>query len=140
MPVVISDASPIHYLALIEETQILQALANALPTWVEVRAISSPIDDSLSMLDRGEQEAITLALELQADALLIDENKGREAARLHGLRIIGTLRVLYDAAGLRLCDLREAFDKLQRTNFRASAALYDHFLELHRTRSGATSS
>jgi len=61
MPVVISDASPIHYLALIEETQILQALygsviiprkvfdeirkpntpaivksfADALPAWVE---------------------------------------------------------------------------------------------------------
>ena len=163
MPLIISDASPIHYLALIGETQILPALyakviipqkvydeirqpqtpaivrsfANALPAWVEVRAISSPIDESLLTLDREEQEAITLALEMKADALLIDESKGRDAARLHGLRIIGTMRVLYDAAGVGLCDLEKAFEKLRQTNFRASAALYKHFLELHSKRSVA---
>lgn len=87
MKVVISDASPIHYLALIEEVHLLRALfsrviipqkvfdeiqqpktpaavktfAASLPAWVEVRTISSPIDESLTALDRGEQEAITLA-------------------------------------------------------------------------------
>jgi hypothetical protein len=49
----------------------------------------------LSQLDSGEQEAITLALELQADALLIDELKGRKAAKQHGLKIVGVLGVLF---------------------------------------------
>lgn len=155
--VIISDTSPIHYLAQIEELHLLPALfgrviipqkvfdeiqqpktpdpvkafAASLPAWVEVRSISSPVDDSLASLDQGEQEAITLALELEADALLIDEVLGREAARLHGLHIIGTLRVLYDAARFGLCDLEQAFAKLQQTNFRASAMLYEHFLKLH---------
>ncbi len=160
MPLIISDASPIHYLTLIGETQILPALyarviipqkvyeeirrpqtplilrafADALPSWIEVCAISTQIDISLLTLDQGEQEAITLALELKADALLIDESKGRDAARLHGLQVIGTMRVLYDAAGLGLCELEKAFERLRQTNFRASDALYDHFLALHRKR------
>jgi predicted nucleic acid-binding protein len=157
MKVVISDASPLHYLALIEEEQLLPALfgrviipqkvfdelqqpktpevvknlAASLPSWLEVRAVSTPIDASLSHLDRGEQEAITLAIEIQADVLLIDETDGRDAAKLCGLRTMGTLRVLYDAAIRNLCDIQQAFDRLKQTNFRATENLYQHFQELY---------
>ena len=70
-----------------------------------------------------------LALEIQADTLLIDEAKGRDAAELCGLEIIGTLGILYTAADHGLCDLQEVFDRLQNTNFRATEALYQYFLQ-----------
>jgi len=75
------------------------------PEWLEVRTVSVPLDASLAFLDVGEREAIHLATELEADALIIDEPAGREAAKQQGLRVIGTLRVLYDAAEAGLCNL-----------------------------------
>ena len=48
-------------------------------------------------LDRGEAEAITLAIEMKADFLLIDERDGRAIARQAGLRVRGVLGVLLRA-------------------------------------------
>src|SRR5207237_11085 len=48
-------------------------------------------------LDPGEAEAIALALECNADLLLIDESDGREAAVGAGLRVRGALGVLRKA-------------------------------------------
>jgi uncharacterized protein len=79
----------------------VKTFVSSLPSWLEIRAVTTPIDASLSHLDQGEQEAITLALEIPAEALLINETKGRDAAELRGLRIIGTLGVLYSAADNR---------------------------------------
>jgi len=156
MIIIVSDASPVHYLALIGEIQVLPTLYERViippkvldelqqpntpksvkdfiassPSWLDVCTLTSLPDPSFADLDPGEREAITLALEINADALLIDDNDGREAARLHGLRVIGTLAVLYSAAEQGLCDLDKVFEKLKQTNFRASISLYDHFLNL----------
>ena len=48
-------------------------------------------------LDAGEAEAIALALEIEADLLLMDERLGRESARHFGLRYIGLIGVLIEA-------------------------------------------
>ena len=104
------------------------------PAWLEVRTVSVPLDASLVFLDVGEREAIRLATELEADALIIDEPEGREAARRQGLRVIGTLRVLYDAAEAGLCNLEQAYARLQQTNFRAHPNLYRAFLDMHAQR------
>jgi uncharacterized protein len=48
-------------------------------------------------LDSGESEAIALALEVGADALLIDESEGRRVARELGIATTGALGVLLQA-------------------------------------------
>ena len=48
-------------------------------------------------LDAGEAAAITLACQLKADVLLIDEKLGREAARRMGLSVAGALGELVHA-------------------------------------------
>jgi predicted nucleic acid-binding protein len=85
----------------------------------------------LASLDVGEREAISLAKEIRADALIIDEPDGREAAKRQGLRVIGTLRVLYDAAEAGLCELEQTYDDLQQTTFRAHPQLFRAFLDAH---------
>ncbi len=42
----------------------------------------------------GELEAITLAIQEKEKEILADDSKAREAARLNGLRPVGTLRVI----------------------------------------------
>ena len=48
-------------------------------------------------LDAGEAEAIALALEGEADLLLMDERLGRETARHLGLRYLGLVGALIEA-------------------------------------------
>ncbi len=49
-------------------------------------------------LDRGEAEAITLAINKKADWLIMDERKGRNIAKnVYGLNVIGTSGILLKA-------------------------------------------
>jgi predicted nucleic acid-binding protein len=157
MSVIISNTTPINYLVLIDQINVLrhlyahvmipQAVFGELqdegtpgkvkawvashPEWLEVRTVSAPLDPMLASLDVGEREAISLAKEIRADALIIDEPDGREAAKRQGLRVIGTLRVLYDAAEAGLCELEQTYDDLQQTTFRAHPQLFRAFLDAH---------
>lgn len=72
----------------------------------EVRAPhSKPNDFGVpSDLDVGETEAITLAAELHADLLLMDERKGTRAARRMGLATIGVIGMLLEAKRKSLVD------------------------------------
>lgn len=99
------------------------------PEWIEVRQVSVAPNAALQGLGEGEQEAIVLAEQLQPDALIMDDRDGRQEAVRRGLPIIGTLGVLNDAAERGLIDLPEAFRRLQQTNFRASAELYQQLLD-----------
>ena len=69
---------------------------SSLPEFLEIGRIRDlPAVDALAKdLDRGESESIVLAAECHADYLLIDEKRGRAAAKLRGLRVIGLLAVL----------------------------------------------
>lgn len=85
-----------------------------------------------SLLDPGETEAISLAVEIGAALLLIDERKGRSEATSLGLKTTGLLGVLLEAkrAGL-LGELRPVFDDLVSiADFRVSAAVKAEFLRL----------
>jgi predicted nucleic acid-binding protein len=101
----------------------------ATPSWLEVVSLKQPVDSVLSHLDAGEREAISLATELQAGLLLMDERDGVTMARHRGLLVIGTLAAL-DLAALRgLVDLPTIFDRLRETTFRLPFRLMESMLE-----------
>lgn len=154
--IVIADTSPLNYLVLIGEAEILQRLYGQViipeavwrelqhpetpsavaewvarrPHWLEVQQTTSSPDAGLQLLAAGEREAILLAQEHRAEALLlIDEDKGRREAGRRHLRITGTLGVLNDAASRGWVDLPSAFERLRRTTFRAAPRLLQSFLD-----------
>jgi len=79
-------------------------------------------------LDIGEREAIQLAVELHADAVLMDETEGRKLAESLRLEVRGTLGILERAAKLGLVDFRRALVKLEQTRFRISPGVREAFL------------
>ncbi len=104
-----------------------------LPEWVNVR--SAPVTESLGLehLDKGEIEAISLAQDLNADILLIDEREGCKQASRLGLATTGTLGVLLIAGLNGLVNAEDAYQRLiAQTNFRSSSNLEKQFLALAR--------
>tara|TARA_R110002049_G_scaffold278258_1_gene456912 strand:- start:75 stop:542 length:468 start_codon:yes stop_codon:yes gene_type:complete len=76
------------------ESELLRKHAR-LPEWMEIVApILIPDSVNKANLDPGETEAIALALELQPDALLMDERLGRRVAMNHHLTVTGLLGFL----------------------------------------------
>ncbi|MGB6266499.1 MAG: DUF3368 domain-containing protein [Candidatus Acidiferrales bacterium] len=141
--IVVADTSPINYLILIEEIDILtkiygtvvipravrdellrpsapemvRARIGQLPAWIEVRSSTQAPDASLEQLDAGERDAIMLARELRADRLIVDDRQGRPEAEKRGIPVMGTLGVLREADTLGLLNLRVAVKRLQATSF-----------------------
>ncbi|QLE59150.1 DUF3368 domain-containing protein [Nostoc sp. TCL26-01] len=81
--------------------QLRQAIASG---WVQVQDIENPSLVELLQrdLDRGEAEAIALALLLGADWILLDERDGRRIAKSLGLKVTGILGVVIRASRLGL--------------------------------------
>jgi len=70
----------------------------ALP-WLKIQNATNQhlVNSLLIELDKGEAEAITLAIELEAEFALIDERRGRKAASRLGVKTVGLLGVLIEA-------------------------------------------
>jgi len=68
-------------------------------SWMEIKQVDNhDLVRSLNReLDSGESEAIALAVETEAELLLIDERKGREIARQMEVNPTGLLGVLIEA-------------------------------------------
>ena len=152
--IVVSDTSPVNYLLLIDQIDLLPRLFQQIiipdvvrkemldplpppalqqwitnpPSWLKVQTVSG-VDATLNTLDPGEQAAITLAQTLPADLLIIDERLGRRVASDRGIPIIGTLGILDDAASQGLIELADAIARLQQTNFRISRRIIQTLLE-----------
>ena len=85
----------------------------------------------LLQLDEGEAHAITLAIELAADWLIIDELKGRNIANALAINITGLVGVLILAKeDGHLPQIKHVLDRIiTETSFRISKALYQHILK-----------
>jgi predicted nucleic acid-binding protein len=153
--IVVADTSPINYLVLIGQINLLpelygrilvppavwaelhsprtppavQALMSQTPEWLVMCTLTSEPDPSLSSLDEGEREAIALAEQVNAGRLIVDESLARNAATRRNLETIGTLGVLRRAAILGLISLPEALSRIQQTSFFAAPALIQSLLE-----------
>lgn len=161
--IVVADTTPLNYLILIEQIDLLRILYGKVlvppavvselnhsrtpepvrawmtqkPDWLEIRAPQSIPDDFPSALGPGEREAIALTQELHADALLIDEWDGRAEAKRRHLSVVGTLRILGDGAEHNLVDFSQTLARLQKTGFRASEWLFRQVLLQHESRQRA---
>jgi len=92
-----------------------RALAAILQKWACVRELSRPVPVELVLaLDTGGSEAIALAMEIQADIVLLDESDARKKAKELGIRHTGVLGVLKKAkdAG-RITSLRAEIHRLR---------------------------
>jgi uncharacterized protein len=82
-------------------------------------------------LDKGESEAIALAVELKADWTLLDEREGRKVAKSLGLKVTGILGILLCAkqAG-ELESLQPVIDNLiSKAGFRIAPELLAQILK-----------
>ena len=139
----VSNTSPLSNLAIIDRLELLREQFSDIPmpeavrvelgrlehdkarerlrlaereVWLRVRLLSSrSMSELLSgRLDRGESEAIALAIETKADWLLMDERDGRLVARQAGLRLTGVLGILMRAKLLgRIPSLRQEIAELR---------------------------
>jgi predicted nucleic acid-binding protein len=119
--IIVSDTSPISNLIQIKQLDLLQKLYKQVliprsvynelifldyqkivlefETWIKVYDVKDQnlLKEIVQKVDIGEAEAMVLAIELKADYLLIDEQKGRMIAEEYGIVITGILGVLVKA-------------------------------------------
>ena len=158
MSVVVSDTSPLHYLILCGAESVLPKLfqrvvipptvfremqqpktpppvrkwAEALPDWV---AVQSPKTMDLALdVDAGELEGICLAREIHADAVLMDDRAGRNAAMQCGLAVVGTIGLLESASARGFIELPSTLARLRQTNARLDPELIRAALDRDRAR------
>lgn len=157
--IIVSDTSPINNLAAINHLHLLHQLygvvfipeavyreltdpnfpvagATEVQTfdWIQARTISDrTLVEALSNeLDIGEAEVIALAVEMQANQVLIDERRGRLIASQLNLRCTGILGILVEAKSKGLiAEVRPLLDALiNEAGFWVAEPLYDSVLQL----------
>jgi len=151
---VVSNTSPIANLAVIGQLSLLKSLYGAIripeavraelaaersvwdavagENWITTQPVQNrPLVESLlRQLHPGEAEAIALALEQEAELLLLDEHTGREAASSLGQKTVGLLGVLLHAKAVGLIPaVRPLLDALvTRAGFWMSRVLFERVL------------
>jgi predicted nucleic acid-binding protein len=158
---VVSNTSPISYLVIINEIDLLPLLFGrplipetvrdelaslkaplavqqwiaAPPEWLVIRPTLTCSDVELLSLDAGECAAIQLAESVEADLILLDDLAARLLAAKRGLVLTGVLGILDRAAGEGKVDFDSAITQLRQTNFRISNALVQSMRRKHARKS-----
>lgn len=147
---VVADTSPIHYLILIDQTDLLAGLFGRVfvppaveaelrhpsapavvrrtiaerPDWLETVLFKvDPAQPPVTGLHAGERDAILLADFIAAELVLLDERKARRAAVGRGHKVVGLFGLLVRGAELGMIDFDQAVERLAVTNFRLDPRL-----------------
>lgn len=133
---VVADTSPLvalHQISLlrilpalfgvvqIPEAVAQEALSVKLEPWIEVKSLQGPIPARIrsANIGPGETEAISLAVEIGATRLIVDDLQARRLATSLGLPIIGTTGLLLAAKQRGLIpSVREPLGALLDLGFR----------------------
>ena len=91
--------------------------------WIEPKPVKDKIQVAflLGSLEKGEAEVLVLARELEADLILLDEEKARKSAVIAGFEIIGLLGLIHE--------VRPLVDELPRKKFRISDKIIEKTLK-----------
>ena len=157
--IVVSNTSPIFYLSSINHLDLLHQIygkiiipvavlneitdigntdvsATIVPklSWIQTQSVTNLtlVNRLRTELDRGEAEAIALAIELNADRLIIDERLGRKIAEQSGIAIIGVLGILIAGKNRDLInEVKPLLNRLtEQTGFWLERKLYRSILQL----------
>ncbi len=138
--VIISDTCCLIILTKIGEVDLLRQLYKTvtitqdilleygenLPDWIEVQQVKDNYRQQLleMQIDKGEANAIALALETADNIVILDDWKARKVAERLGLSVTGTLGVIIKAknSGM-ISSIKPYLDKIRETNFRISEEL-----------------
>ena len=105
-------------------------LADALRTGLWMRSLTPPDERRILGLGEGESAAIQLAQHLRSPVLM-DERRGRHAARSRGVAVIGTGRVLIAARERNLIEsVAEVLEALRASGYRLSDELCARLLRI----------
>jgi predicted nucleic acid-binding protein len=154
--IVISDTSVLLNLCRVEQIELLRQLFHdiiippevateftrltctdrrfkglTLPSWIRQQACSTHARIPLNPpLHAGEIAALSLALELHADAILIDERSGHAVAQRLGFKTLGILGILLQAkAAGHVQSIRATIERLEKdARFWLSPSLRDRVL------------
>lgn len=157
---VVADTTPLNYLIIINRAEILASLFGRVmvpeavieelrhpkapmavsrwlqnpPAWLQITPVQH-LDESIK-LGKGENEAISLAIERHVKVVLMDERLGRGAAEARGLIAVGTLNLIDLADEQNLLDGIAALNDLRQTTFRADPTLLGRFEARMKARHG----
>ena len=143
---VVSNSSSIIALDRVGQLELLSKLFNRLtvppavvrevapirlPEWLEVQPLTQPLGSQVlrAALGDGESEAISLAVEVKARWIILDDRAARRLAQSLSLPVIGTLGLLLAAKRRGLLSLvRPSLDALMSHGFRVAPTLYARVL------------
>lgn len=112
--------------------EIYAEFGEPLPEWIEIKQVANKKYQQLleNTLDKGEASAIALAIELEEVLLVVDDLKGRKEAERLGLKITGTLGILFRMKQMgKLSVLKPYLEVLQTAGFRVAPAVIEKILQ-----------
>ena len=124
--IIIPNAVNKEVLQLENKGYLLSEFINA--DWIKIYSAHnlSNVKNYINILDQGELEAISIAIELNADLLIIDEKLGRTVATNLGFDITGLVGILMTAKNKNLIpSVKTALDKVILLGCRISKKLYN---------------
>jgi hypothetical protein len=148
MAPVVADTSPLIALHQIGQLSLLQRIFGEicvppavarelspgmpeLPPWIVVRQLAQPMASAIlrASLGAGESEALSLAIEVGAELVLVDDRPARRLTLNLGVPVAGTAGILARAKRLGfISELRPLLDEAIRRGFRLSPAIREKVL------------